>query len=253
MYSHRRIPKIVAHRGDNKHFPENSYKGIEASLRAGAGYVEFDVQMTADHQFIVHHDVDLLRTARKDVSVFEHCYEELKGFSIHESTRFNNKHYPTPISLLTDVLTLLNKYPLATAFIEVKTQSLKQWGKECVMDALIDVLRPYQSQCVVISFNSPTLYYAKQHSELVTGWVVKHYNEKSLSKAKALEPDFLICDYKKVPEDKAPWSGSWKWMLYSIDDPKTASYYAQLGIEFIETDDIQLLLAAFMYQQQRVA
>lgn len=253
MYNHRIIPKLVAHRGDNKHFPENSYKGIEASLKAGAKYVEFDVQVTADHQFIVHHDIDLKRTARRDVSIFSHDYEELKNFSIHESTRFNNKHYPTPISLLTDVLILLSKYPHATAFVEVKTQSLKHWGKECVMDALLLLLKPYQSQCVVISFNSPALHYAKKHSELSTGWVVKEYNKKSLTKAKTLEPDFLICDYKKVPEDKTPWTGSWKWMLYSINNAKTASYYAQLGIEFIETDDIQQLLASPMLQRKQAA
>lgn len=247
------IPKLVAHRGDNQNFPENSYKGIEASLKAGARFVEFDVQMTEDQQFIVHHDVDLKRTARQDVSVFAHSYEELKNFSIHESTRFNNKHYPTPISLLSDVLVLLRKYPAATAFVEVKTQSLKQWGKEKVMDALLDLLKPYQSQCVVISFNSPSLHYVKQHSELSVGWVVKDYNNKSLDKAKKLEPDFLICDYKKVPDDEAPWAGSWKWMLYSINNPEVASYYAQLGIEFIETDDIQKLLVSSLLQRERVA
>jgi len=247
------ITKLIAHRGDNKNFPENSYKGIKAALQAGARYIEFDIQMTADQQFIVHHDADLKRTAKKDVSVFAHNYDALRKFSIHESTRFNNAHYPTPISLLSDILQLLKEYPDATAFVEIKTQSLKKWGKEAVMNALIPLLAPYQSQCVLISFNSLALHYAKQYSTLKTGWVIKKYNTKTHEKAKSLQADFLICDYKKLPKNKALWQGRWEWMLYSINKPETAFYYAQQGIRYIETDDIQQLLTSPLLQARRAA
>jgi glycerophosphoryl diester phosphodiesterase len=247
------ITKLIAHRGDNKNFPENSYKGIKAALQAGARYIEFDIQMTADQQFIVHHDADLKRTAKKDVSVFAHNYDDLRKFSIHESTRFNNAHYPTPISLLADILQLLKEYPDATAFVEIKTQSLKKWGKEAVMNALLPLLAPYQAQCVLISFNSLALHYAKQHSTLKTGWVIKKYNAKTHEKAENLHADFLICDYKKLPKNKIPWQGHWEWMLYSINEPETAFYYAQQGICYIETDDIQRLLASPLLQSRKAA
>lgn len=247
------IPEFVAHRGDNKHYPENSYKGIEAALKAGAKYVEFDVQMTADLQFIVHHDADLKRTAHQDVSIFSHSYDELRKFSIHESTRFSHRHYPTPISLLTEILQLLAQYPNTTAFIEVKVQSLKQWGKEKVMDALLSLLKSYQGKHVVISFSALALHYLKQYSDLAVGWVIKDYTKKSYDKAVALKPEFLICDYKKITQDKAPWQGSWEWMLYSINNPSDAFYYAQLGVELIETDDIQMLLSSSHLEESRVA
>ena len=245
-------PTLVAHRGDNKNFPENSYKGIESVLKAGVGFVEFDIHMTADQQFIVHHDADLNRTAKQDVSVFDHSYDELRQFSIHESTRFNNKHYPTPISLLSDVLTLLQQYPNAKAFVEIKTQSLKHWGKEVVMEALLRQLKPYAAQCIIISFNSLALRYVQQKSEMVVGWVIKYYNKKSQANALAFTPDFLICDYKKIPTEKALWNGEWKWMLYSINTPETALSYWQRGIEFIETDNIHELQSSLL-QQNKVA
>jgi len=246
-------PKLVAHRGDNKNFPENTYKGIESVLKAGGQFVEFDVQMTADQQLIVHHDANLKRTAKRDVSVFDHSYEELRQFSIHESTRFHNKHYPTPISLLVDVLELLEKHPNANAFVEIKTQSLKQWGRAFVMDTLLNLLRPYASQCIVISFNSLALRYVQHHSKIQVGWVVKHYNQKFYDKASVFKPDFLICDYKKVSEEKELWVGDWKWMLYSINNPEIAFSYAQRGIEFIETDDIHHLLSSPLLQESKVA
>ena len=245
--------KLIAHRGDNKHFPENSYKGIKAALQAGARYIEFDIQMTADRHFIVHHDANLKRTAKKDISVFSNNYEELRQFSIHESTRFSNKHYPTPLSLLTDILKLLKEYPDATAFVEIKTQSLKEWGKEVVLDTLLPLLAPYQSQCILISFNSLALRYAKQNSQFKIGWVIKNYNHHSHEKATALQPDFLICDYKKLPKNKELWKGRWEWMLYSINKPEVAYYYAQQGIQYIETDDIQQLLASPLLQRRKAA
>jgi len=246
-------PKLVAHRGDNKNFPENSYKGIESVLKAGIRFVEFDVQMTADQQFIVHHDADLKRTAKQDISVFDHTYDELRKFSIHESTRFNNRHYPTPISLLSDVLDLLQQYPNAKAFVEIKVQSLKQWYRDFVMEALLRLLKPYASQCVIISFNSLALRYAQQHSEMAVGWVVKYYNKKSQQKAEAFKPDLLICDYKKITEEQTLWPGDWKWMLYSINNPEVAFWYAHTGIEFIETDEIHNLLASPLLQEIKVA
>lgn len=245
--------KLIAHRGDNKNYPENSYKGIKAALQAGARYIEFDIQMTADQQFIVHHDANLKRTAKKDISVFASNYEQLRQFSIHESTRFNNKHYPTPLSLLTDVLQLLNEYPDVTAFVEIKTQSLKEWGKEAVLDTLLPLLAPYQSQCVLISFSSLALHYAKQQSQLKTGWVIKNHNDNTQQKAIALQPDFLICDYKKIPKNHTLWKGRWEWMLYSINKPEVAYYYARQGIQYIETDDIQQLLASPLLQQRKAA
>jgi glycerophosphoryl diester phosphodiesterase len=245
--------RLVAHRGDNKNFPENSYKGIEAALKTGASYVEFDVQMTADQQLIVHHDTDLQRTAKQDVSVFDYSYSELRRFSIHESTRFNNKHYPTPISLLSDVLALLKQYPNAKAFVEIKTQSLKKWGRELVMNALLHQLKPYGSQCVVISFNSLALRYVQEYSALHVGWVVKHYNPASYDKAAAFQPNFLICDYKKIPEEKALWEGRWKWMLYSINTPELAVIYLQRGIELIETDDVHCLFSSPLLSESKAA
>ena len=246
-------PKLVAHRGDNKNFPENSYKGIESVLKAGVQFVEFDVQMTADQQFIVHHDADLKRTAKQDISVFDHDYDELRKFSIHESTRFNNKHYPTPISLLSDVLALLQRYPNAKAFVEIKVQSLKYWGLKFVMDALLQLLKPYASQCIIISFNSLALRHAQKKSDIPVGWVVKYYNKKSQHKATAFQPDFLICDYKKITAEKTLWAGDWKWMLYSINNPEVAFWYAYTGVDFIETDEIHELLASPLLQEMKVA
>jgi len=52
-----RIPQLVAHWGFMARYPENSLEGLEASLRAGAPYIELDIQSTADGTLVLFHDV----------------------------------------------------------------------------------------------------------------------------------------------------------------------------------------------------
>jgi glycerophosphoryl diester phosphodiesterase len=55
------VPELIAHRGWPRRHPENSLPGIEAALMAGAGYVEVDVQLSADRVPVLFHDAGLER------------------------------------------------------------------------------------------------------------------------------------------------------------------------------------------------
>jgi len=46
----------IAHRGFHRDFPENTLEAFEAAVRLGVDGVEFDVQETADEEFVVFHD-----------------------------------------------------------------------------------------------------------------------------------------------------------------------------------------------------
>ena len=60
---------LIAHRGEPASWPENSYQGFEAVLRAGVRYIETDVQMTADGVAVLSHDPTLLRITGHDLVV----------------------------------------------------------------------------------------------------------------------------------------------------------------------------------------
>ena len=98
------IPKLVGHRGYMGKYPENSLLGIEAALRAGACIVEFDVQMSVDHELVVIHDIDLQRTAGIAASVFELTMAELVEVSIHEPERFGDKYLGVLLPTLKQVM-----------------------------------------------------------------------------------------------------------------------------------------------------
>ncbi len=234
---------LVAHRGDNYHFPENTNRSIQAALRAGVLLVEFDIQMNADHELLVIHDSDFKRTANLALSVFESKTSQLADISVHEPERFGDQFYPTPVYTLEHMLELLSQFPSATAFVEIKQESLDYFGLECVMRRLLNALHTHTSEVVIISFSYPALEYTQRHSNIKTGWVLQKYNENFHQKAQKLNPHYLICNYQKLREGPL-WKGNWKWMAYTVNNSDLAKQLLDKGVGLIETNDIQALLSA---------
>ncbi len=240
------IPKLVAHRGYMQNYPENSLIATEMALHAGARMFELDIQMSKDHQFVVLHDSNFKRTAGKSVSVFDLKLDEIAEISIHEAKRFGDQFEPTPVPLLTQVVDLLKKHPKATAFIEIKNASLDHWGLDFVMDTLAQTLKPCASQCIITAFSYEALQKIKRDGLYRTGWVLAHFNERNHQLAKQLKPDYIICNYKKIPDKYLVSSTIWQdcgtWMLYDITDPELALKWAERGIDLIETRDVGSML-----------
>jgi glycerophosphoryl diester phosphodiesterase len=62
---------VESHRGADKLAPENSWTAIELGYKAGADFIEIDVQLTSDGELIVYHsyrapDGQLIRDMRRD-------------------------------------------------------------------------------------------------------------------------------------------------------------------------------------------
>jgi glycerophosphoryl diester phosphodiesterase len=53
--------KLIAHRGYQRHYPENSPLAIEKAIECGALFFEIDVQFSADGIPLLYHD-DHLKT-----------------------------------------------------------------------------------------------------------------------------------------------------------------------------------------------
>lgn len=60
--SDRKKPLVCGHRGASGHAPENTLVAFREALEAGADWIEFDVQLSADGEIIVLHDDTLQRT-----------------------------------------------------------------------------------------------------------------------------------------------------------------------------------------------
>lgn len=240
------IPVLVAHRGYMENYPENSLSSIRAALEAGACMVEFDVQMDACGQFVLLHDENFKRTAGMKASVF--AKQDYTQISVHEPKRLGDAFNPEPLPALAQVLELLLRYPRATAFVEIKLESLQQWGLEQVMDELLACMEQAKRQCVIISDSLEAILYARDKSGCRAGWVIHRYDAAHHQLADRHAPDYMICNYKRISGDL--WQGHWQWMLYDISDPDLALKWAEKGAPLIETRDIDGMLKHPVLQQR---
>ena len=53
--------QLVAHRGWQRRYPENTLLAVDKAIGAGARHVEIDVQFSGDGRAVVFHDPDLFR------------------------------------------------------------------------------------------------------------------------------------------------------------------------------------------------
>lgn len=232
------IPLLVAHRGYMEAYPENSLRGLAAALQAGAPYVEFDVQSSADGELLILHDTDLLRTAGRPGQVLDTAAADLRGVSVHEPGRFGDRFLPTPIPRLAEIVPLLHHHPDARALVEIKNETLQRFGRAPVVERLLTAIAPVAGQCHVIGYDREILAAVRERAGMPIGWVIRRYDDQARRQATALDPDLLIGEVSMFPPDRRPWPGPWRWMLFDITDPELALAYAADGVELIETRDI---------------
>ncbi len=229
-------PALLAHRGWASRYPENSRVGVEAALRAGVGCVEIDVQLSAEHVPVVIHDVSLERTAGISGRVSDLSAGELAAVSIHEPARFGARFAGEPLPSLADIVALLQDWPKAEVFVEIKRESAEAHGVDATVAVVLDVLAPMRERCVVISFVERAVMAARRLGASATGWILNYYDDDSRTLAEAMAPDYLICDYRKFPAAPAVlWNGPWYWGSYEITDVEHALDLAERDIQVIES------------------
>lgn len=244
------LPTLVAHRGYSSRYPENTLASIEAALTAGARYIEFDLQMIADDEFVLMHDNNLQRASGISKSVFSLTRQTIRNFQADYYGKFSGQFNGIKIPLLENVLSLLAQFPQAVALVEIKQESLDEHGVEKVMQKLLPQLKSIQDRCYLISFNTDAIDYTKKHSTIKTGFILHKFNDKHRQLSEQLQPELLICNYRKLPEfnslgqlpENTLWPGDWDWVLYAIDQPELAIRYADSNIAYIETNAIGTML-----------
>lgn len=74
------LPRVVAHRGDSAHFPENTLEAFQSAYRMGVDVIETDVHLSRDGFLVIWHDETLDRNTDGSGRIEDHTLEELKRF-----------------------------------------------------------------------------------------------------------------------------------------------------------------------------
>lgn len=236
------FPALVAHRGDAQCFPENTWVALNAAVEAGAGFIEFDVQLSKDGIPFLLHDASFDRTAGVSVSPFDLTMAEISKISVGEPDRFSDLYAEEKPISLAELCVRLNAWTKVHSFIEIKRQSVEQYGLERVVDQVLESIQALNSPHTIISFREDVVRYVRQVSGVSTGWVIREWNDISLDKIQNMDLDYVFCNLKKIPEDEdLPNTGS-RWVLYEIRGGVDAEVCRDKGASLIETMAVQPML-----------
>ena len=248
-------PILIAHRGYAARYPENTLAALQAAVDAGAGWLEFDVQLSADCVPVLLHDTSLRRTAGRPDSVFALTSDQLVACSVGEPERFGTRFVDVTIPTLAAVADWLRTQPRVRACVEIKAASIGRFGIEAVHRAVVQALGPARGQCLLISFDDAFLFAARLATPMPIGWVVSEWNEASMRRARILAPDMLFIDQQLLPPEGADlWAGDWQWAAYEATNADQALALSARGVRFVETMAVGELLAdARLVQAQATA
>jgi glycerophosphoryl diester phosphodiesterase len=231
-----RIPKLIAHRGYARNYPENTLPAIQAAVGAGAGFVEFDVQLSRDRVPVLLHDPDLMRTGGRPDCVWDLSASELSRVSVGEARRFGSRYAAVCVPSLAEVVEWWQDQPQLTAFVEFKEESLERFGCQSMLEIVMKVLQPVSDRTTVISRNTNLIATARRVAGLSVGWVIPAWDSATHRAAIASSPDYLFCNWKRFPPNNEPlWDGMWSWAAYEVTDPQQALTLALRGVEYVET------------------
>lgn len=235
---------LVAHRGWRHRFPENTIAAIKGALDAGALYIEVDVQVTVDGEPVLFHDDTLDRICRQRGAIHTYSYAQLQQFSAYEPERFGEQFLGTPIAHLRELMALLEHYPRAHLYLEIKDRPVLQFGNEKTYAAVKSHIEKIKSRCTIISFVFDFLRYAAAQGWSAVGPVLNHWDEIDSAAVAALNPAVVFCDTKQLPARRDLRAIPFPIVVYEVQDRAIAQALLQRGVQRVETFTVGELLSA---------
>jgi glycerophosphoryl diester phosphodiesterase len=146
-----RKPWVIAHRGASGHTPENTLAAFERAVQLGAGFIETDLHLTRDAQFVAIHDATLERTTNGRGAVRDFTLAELR--QLDAGMWFDREYMGQRIPTLDEVLEFARKNDVIF-YLEVKYDAA--WGMH---HSLVAALQKAENaaRTIVISFDQATL------------------------------------------------------------------------------------------------
>jgi glycerophosphoryl diester phosphodiesterase len=146
-----RAPLIIAHRGASGHAPENTLGAFSRAVELGAGFIETDLRLSRDLQFVAIHDGTLERTTNGRGAVSDCTLAELR--QLDAGQWFDRGYRGERIPELEEILAFGHKHDVVF-YLEIKYDAA--WGMH---HALVAALRNAESaaRTVVLSSDPATL------------------------------------------------------------------------------------------------
>lgn len=244
MQSNPLSHQLVAHRGNQQYYPENSLSAFQAAVADGRHFLEFDVQLSADLIPMVYHDLNLKRTSGVSGSITETTSHQLALLNASEPARLGLRFCHEPIPTLQAVINwyrfILSSAPYLQLFVEIKEDSIQHFGHQQVLDAVKPILNAVSSSVIIISFDTELLAMLR-HCWPRTGLILRQW-PASDSTLKNVKPDYLVINQHHVAANNRLDVQAQPVMLYEIENRQQAEHWLSLGASLLESFDCNRVL-----------
>ena len=230
--------RLVAHRGYQKLYPENTLLAYQKAIEAGALSIETDILLSADKQAVLYHDPTLQRVSGCKGRVDELTLAELINTPAFEPRRLGQAYNSQCIAPLSELVELLQAHPHVTAYIEVKKEAIKFAGASETYASISECLAPVASQCVIVSFDHDFMLFVRAKGWECCGVVIKRWKDLLSAKIAAIKPDTVFINYRKIPGKAELNTLNFELVVYEIDKPALAKKWLARGSSKIESFDI---------------
>ena len=230
--------EITAHRAGAAHAPENTVAALKRAIEDRADWAEIDVQLTADKQLVIMHDIDLARIGGGKKRVDQATLAEIRALDVGKlfGPEFAGEKIPTFEEIL------------AAAGHRIRLNvELKPHGKSDIEELTRRVVAEIQQagiagQCRLCSQSYEGIRLGKQlEPRLEIGYIVA----TSLGDVTRLEIDFLMIKGSLATEDLVMRAALRKIEVHAwtVNDPAQVGTLLDAGVANIITDDPSLIRA----------
>jgi len=143
--------KIISHRGNGFKYKPNTKEAILYSLNIDyVDGIEFDVRITKDKKIVIIHDpiINFVSNGRGIVKNMK--YKELLKYN------FGTKEIPSKITLLDELLSLINNKKIILIEIKEEMDDYKE-----IVDIVYKIISKYNLNIYIASFNYELIKYFK--------------------------------------------------------------------------------------------
>lgn len=229
------IDKLVAHRGWQSQFPENSLLALEAAIKLGASHLEIDVQLLKDLTPVVYHDNHLGRISGIEADLHQLQINDLHKFTAGEPQRLGERFIDTPILTLQQCVAFLNEHPTPHIYLEIKRSSINTFGLEQTLQAILAIIAPLKGRCTLISFNHEVLSRAKSLGWQHIGPIFVEWDEHFPASIIELQPSICFCNIEYIPSDFDFTTSPAPFIVYEVQSTELAQHYLNRGAYLVET------------------
>ncbi|MDH0827180.1 glycerophosphodiester phosphodiesterase [Acinetobacter johnsonii] len=232
--------RIIGHRGARGEAPENTLGSFQYIHDLGIRAVEFDVRQLRDHELIIMHDDNMLRTTGIDQALYPLNSTQLDTYNqAHIWLDWEKQSTPT----LRQALQIMQDFE----HLEVEVKAVEtQAEAERLIQHLTQQLRGFEHNAVITSFDLKILQALQhQHSTFKRGLLIED-DIQHLAIEQALKYDCCQIGWMNqlATDDllKATQQANLAISVWTVNDIERAKHLRDSGIDGLITDFPKMML-----------